>query len=85
MDKMNPWRIEIVTQYPDSERPIGMRINIINDNTGEIRQTALDVEFLNDIIMCDRDIISKVASLLDDDEPGTYKLLGLKLPLYVGD
>lgn len=85
MDKMNPWRIEIESEYPDSNRPIGMRVNIVNDNTGEIRQTVFDVEFLSDIIMCDKEIIHRVASLLDDDELGTYKLLGLKKPLYVGD
>jgi hypothetical protein len=81
MDKMNPWRIEIERQYPSSDRPIGMTVNIVNDNTGEIRQTMLDVEFLDSIIMCDRDIICRVAELLDKDEDGTYKLIGLKKPI----
>jgi hypothetical protein len=59
MEKLNPWCIEIVCQ--ERER---IRLNIISENTGEIRQISLDVNDVAAICVLKNQRIRKSAEII---------------------
>lgn len=74
---LNPWHFEIVGQYPNNTRPISLRINIVNNNTGEIRQMTLDCEIFADMCTCEVEGIRALARKFDDDGISTMQWLGI--------
>jgi len=61
MEKLNPWRIE------SQEIPAGIQLNIINGNTGEIRQINLSVDHINHIELIGTTVIEKLADIYDKE------------------
>lgn len=63
-EMLNPWVIEVDKCSSNDS----IRINIINQNTGEIRQVILSVEDINDINRLSVECIHKIAEKYFDDE-----------------
>lgn len=69
MEKLNPWGIEVVFQ--ERER---IRLNIISEITGEIRQITLDVDDIAAIHILENQRIRKAAEIIDDDTENSRNL-----------
>jgi hypothetical protein len=62
---LNPWYIEIEQSVPTNE-PYFLRVNIINRDTGEIRQTPLAVEDIDAICTLGLERVKRYAEECDE-------------------
>jgi len=69
MEKLNPWGIEI--GFQERER---IRLNIISETTGEIRQITLDVDDIAAIHVLENQRIRKAAEIIDDGTENSKNL-----------
>lgn len=69
MEKLNPWKIEI-----DWHTREQIRINIVSETTGEIRQITLNVDDIAAIGLLEKQRILKAAEIVDDDAEEKQKL-----------
>jgi hypothetical protein len=69
MEKLNPWGIEVV--FHERER---IRLNIISEVTGEIRQITLNVDDIAAINILENQRIRKAAEIIDDDTENSKNL-----------
>jgi hypothetical protein len=63
---LNPWYIEIAQSVPTNE-PYYLTLNIVNRDTGEIRQTPLAVEDIDAICTLGLERVKRYAEEADEE------------------
>lgn len=69
IERLNPWIIDIEKQSDYS-----VRINIISNETGEIKQINLEVDDINAISILEMERIRKLAEIVYDEDLHSEKL-----------